>query len=146
MNALHLGTMLFLTLTLGTIRPRPSTSTTRSETGPQIHFDTLVFDYGAIPYGGDGRCSFRFTNTGDAPLIIDSFRSSCGCLVPTWDKEPVMPGGTGIVRLKYDTYRQGPINKSATLTSNAINAPVVVLRIKGTVLADTAARVTPGTR
>lgn len=104
--------------------------------GPVIRFDTTLHDFGSIPFGGDGRCAFRFTNTGDAPLIIESFRSSCGCLVPEWDRDPVPPGGVGSVRLRYDTRRMGPFTKSATLTSNATNSPLLVLRIKGIVLPD----------
>jgi len=99
--------------------------------GPRIHFGSLIHDYDTIPFGGDGRCSFTFTNTGDAPLVISTFRSSCGCLVPDWDRDPVLPGATGTVRLKYDTLREGPFTKSATLHSNAVDAPVLVLRIKG---------------
>lgn len=110
--------------------------------GPRIHFDATVHDYGTIPFGADGNCSFRFTNTGDAPLIVSSFKSSCGCLAPYYDREPVLPGASGSVRLKYDTRRPGPINKTATLYSNAANTPMLVLRIKGTVLADTTARPT----
>lgn len=108
-----------------------------SEHGPMITFDTTLFDYGTIPYAGNGSCSFTFTNSGDAPLIIESFRTSCGCLVPYWDQEPVLPGQKGKVRLKYDTRRAGPFQKTATLQTNATNAPMVLLRIKGTVLADT---------
>jgi len=104
--------------------------------------DTTVYDYGIIPFGSDGRCAFRFTNTGDAPLLVTSFKSSCGCLVPDYDREPVFPGRPGIVRLKYDTRRQGPFHKSATLYTNAMNEPVIVLRIKGTVFTDTTARPT----
>ncbi|HEY0977923.1 MAG TPA: DUF1573 domain-containing protein [Flavobacteriales bacterium] len=133
MNAPILAFTLMLSALLGAPSPRPEGSATEPEPGPRITFDTTVFDYGTIEHGGDGRCSFRFTNTGDAPLIIHTFQTSCGCLVPDWDKEPVMPGASGTVRLKYDTYRAGPINKSATLRSNAVNTPTVVLRIKGTV-------------
>lgn len=140
MNALHLCTSLILALALSGSWPRSEFTLSPSETGPQIQFDTLVHDFGIVPFGGDGRCSFRFTNTGTAPLIIETFQSSCGCLVPSWDKEPVMPGTSGSVRLRYDTRRAGPINKSSTLRSNAINTPVIVLRIKGTVLPDTTAR------
>jgi|JI7StandDraft_1071085.scaffolds.fasta_scaffold00650_1 hypothetical protein len=107
------------------------------ELGPMITFDTTLFDYGIIPYAASGSCTFTFTNTGDAPLIIETFRTSCGCLVPYWEKEPVLPGHTGKVGLKYDTRRPGPFQKTATLQCNATNAPVVLLRIKGTVLADT---------
>ncbi len=112
----------------------PSAPTVPAEPGPRIHFDTLVHDFGDLPFGGNGSCSFRFTNTGDAPLVVTSFNSSCGCLVAYYDLEPVPPGATGYVRLKYDTYRMGPISKSATLYTNAVNEPVLVLRIKGRVL------------
>lgn len=104
--------------------------------GPMIVFDTTLHDFGTIPFGGDGRCSFRFTNAGDAPLIIESVRSSCGCLVPAWDQEPVPPGSSGTVRLQYDTRRMGAFTKSVTLTCNAMNSPVLVLRIKGMVSPD----------
>lgn len=123
-----------------------TTASRPDQTGPQIIFDTLIHDYGTIPFGADGRCSFAFTNTGDAPLIITSFRSSCGCLAPDFDKDPIPPGGRGSVRLRYDTKRVVPINKSATLTSNAINTPDLVLRIKGMVLADTASHHHPVAR
>lgn len=116
------------------------------ERGPMITFDTTLFDFGTIPYAGNGTCSFTFTNTGDAPLIITSFRSSCGCLAPDFDKDPVPPGGRGSVRLRYDTKRVGPFTKSAMLTSNATNTPELVLRVKGTVLADTISFLHPGSR
>lgn len=109
-------------------------------TGPVIRFDTTLHDFGTIPYGGDGHCTFRFTNTGDAPLIIESVKSSCGCLVPSWDRDPVLPGGRGNIRLRYDTRRIGPFTKSVTLTSNAVNTPTLVLRIKGSVAMDTTQR------
>lgn len=104
--------------------------------GPVIRFDTTLHDFGSLPLGGDGRCTFLFTNTGDAPLVIESVRSSCGCLVPSWEHEPVPPGGSGEVRLRYDTRRIGGFNKSVTVTSNAMNAPILVLRIKGMVSPD----------
>lgn len=133
MNAPLLASLVALSALLGTSAPRTNGSAAEPEPGPRITFDTTVYDYGTIDYGGDGRCSFRFTNTGDAPLIIQSFNSSCGCLVPDWSRDPVMPGASGTVRLKYDTSRSGLISKSATLRSNAVNTPVVVLRIKGMV-------------
>ncbi len=102
--------------------------------GPRIHFEQEVYDYGTIAFGSDGRCSFSFTNTGDAPLIIHQFQSSCGCLVPYWDREPVAPGASGNVRLLYDTRRVGPFRKSATLTTNDPERPRIVLSIRGVVL------------
>jgi hypothetical protein len=119
---------LLLPLLLGSSLP-PGQSN-----GPRIHFEQEVYDYGTIAYGSDGRCSFTFTNTGDAPLIIHQFQSSCGCLVPYWDREPVAPGASGNVRLLYDTCRVGPFRKSATLTTNDPLRPQIVLSIRGEVL------------
>ncbi len=103
------------------------------DTGAKIEFDKEIHDYGKIKNGGDPFCSFTFKNTGNEPLIISNAKGSCGCTVPTWPKEPIAPGATGSIKVKYDTKRTGPINKSVTITSNAVNTPTKVLRIKGEV-------------
>lgn len=91
-------------------------------------------DYGTIKHGADGTCTFEFKNTGNAPLIISNAKGSCGCTVPEWPKEPIAPGAKGVIKVKYDTTRAGAINKSVTITSNAVNEPTKVIRIKGNVL------------
>ena len=101
--------------------------------GAQIKFAKDIHDYGNVEYGGNGQCTFEFTNTGNAPLIISNAKGSCGCTVPSWPKEPVAPGATASLSVKYDTKRPGAINKSVTITSNASNSPTKVGRIKGTV-------------
>jgi hypothetical protein len=129
-----------LLLFLGPVKTNENTGNAHLDSGPRIHFDSTLHDFGTLPFGGDGRCTFIVTNTGDEPLIITSFKTSCGCLVPHYDQTPVMPGASSEVSLRYDTRRPGPINKSATITSNAVDFPTVVLRIKGFVLQDTATR------
>ncbi len=99
---------------------------------PVISFEKTVHDYGTVPYGGDGQCSFKFTNTGKEPLILQQPQSSCGCTVPTWPKEPVLPGESNEIKVTYNTKKVGPINKTVTVRSNARNN-TVVLRITGTV-------------
>jgi len=101
--------------------------------GAKIDFTKEVHDYGDIKYGADGTCSFEFKNTGTAPLIISNAKGSCGCTVPEWPKEPINPGQKAEIKVKYDTKRPGAINKSVTITSNAVNEPSKVIRIKGTV-------------
>lgn len=105
-----------------------------SQDGAKIKFDKEVHDYGTIKNGADGACTFDFTNTGNQPLIISNAKGSCGCTVPSWPKEPVNPGQTATITVKYDTKRTGAINKSVTITSNAVNEPTKVVRIKGNVL------------
>jgi len=102
--------------------------------GAQISFTKEVHDYGTIKNGANGTSTFEFKNTGNAPLILSNAKGSCGCTVPTWPKEPIAPGASAVISVKYDTKRQGAINKSVTITSNASNEPNKVIRIKGTVL------------
>lgn len=104
------------------------------ESGAKIDFKKETHDYGNVKYGADGSCTFEFTNTGNAPLIISNAKGSCGCTVPSWPKEPIAPGAKSQITVKYDTKRPGAINKSVTITSNAINEPTKVIRIKGNVM------------
>ena len=107
-------------------------NTAVAQTGPQASFEKEVHDYGTMKQHGDGTCEFVFTNTGDEPLIISNAKGSCGCTVPSWPKEPIGPGESNSIKVKYDTKRVGPINKSVTLTMNS-STPTKVLRIKGNI-------------
>lgn len=99
----------------------------------KIEFESETIDYGTIEKGADGVRVFKFKNTGDAPLIITRVKSSCGCTVPKKPEEPIMPGKTGEIEVKYDTNRVMPIRKTITVTSNA-ETPTVALKIKGLVV------------
>ena len=107
---------------------------TKVQNGPEIEFEKVVHDYGEVPYNGNGECEFRFTNTGNEPLLVQKPKSSCGCTIPSWPKEPILPGETEVIKVTYRTNRVGNINKTVTVTSNAISNPTVVLRITGRVL------------
>ena len=109
-----------------------TTNKVENSGGAEMTFETEVIDYGTIPQNADGVRTFVFTNTGNAPLIISNAKGSCGCTVPTWPKKPINPGETAEISVKYATNRLGPINKSVTVTSNAVT-PTKVLRIKGNV-------------
>lgn len=106
---------------------------TNNPNAPEISFTKTVHDYGTLFSGGDGNSEFEFTNTGKEPLILSSVKTSCGCTVPSWPREPIMPGKKETIKIKYDTGRVGPINKTITVVSNAKTSPVV-LRISGTVV------------
>ncbi|MCD4698375.1 MAG: DUF1573 domain-containing protein [Bacteroidales bacterium] len=104
---------------------------------PVINFDKLVHDYGELEQHGNGRCEFAFINEGKEPLILSNVRSSCGCTVPEWPRQPILPGQSEVIKVKYDTKRIGMINKSITVYSNAKKSPIT-LRIKGKVNAKSA--------
>lgn len=105
------------------------------KSGAMISVDKEVHDYGTINQGGNGICFFTVTNTGTEPLIISRCKGSCGCTVPECTQEPIAPGASTKIQVKYNTDRVGPINKSVTITSNAANEPNKIVRIKGNVKA-----------
>jgi hypothetical protein len=113
---------------------------TQVDTTLVIQFDSMVHDYGTIVKGSDGSCEFVFKNSGKTPLILNNVQASCGCTVPEWTREPVQPGKSGVIKVKYNTQIVSAFNKSITVTSNAKNSPVI-LSIKGTVTEPPAAEV-----
>lgn len=123
--------LFFMTVVATTLLS--SNTFAQPESGAKIDFTKEVHDYGNIKYGSNGTCTFEFTNTGNAPLIISKAQGSCGCTVPSWPKEPIAPGAKGTITVKYDTKKAGAINKNVTITSNATNEPNKVIRIKGNV-------------
>ncbi len=107
-----------------------------AQTGPKIEFKEETIDYGTVTKGEDtGLRVFEFKNIGDAPLIINDVKSSCGCTVPTKPQEPIMPGKTGKIEVQYNM-NPGPISKTITVQSNAVNkdSGIIPLRIKGNVI------------
>jgi hypothetical protein len=104
-------------------------------TGPQIQFDKETHDYGKVPLNGDGNCAFTFTNTGTEPLVLSNVRAGCGCTVPQWPREPVLPGESAEIKVRYTTLnRPHSINKTIVVTSNSVTKNTIVLRIKGEVV------------
>ncbi len=99
---------------------------------PVITFEKLTHDYGTIPQKSSGTCEFRFTNTGKLPLVLSNVKSSCGCTIPSWTKEPVARKKGGVIKVKYNTIRVGSFQKSITVYSNAKNS-IIRLTIKGKV-------------
>jgi hypothetical protein len=101
-----------------------------------MKFESEVIDYGTIDYDANGIREFKFTNTGKSPLTITSVVGECGCTAttidgkPGWPIEPILPGKSGVIRVKYDTKREGRFEKNVTITSNSKFATKKV-RIKG---------------
>lgn len=102
--------------------------------GAGMYFDSETIDYGTVAANSNGKREFTFVNNGNKPLIITNASGSCGCTVPSFPKEPIMPGAKAVIGVNYDTTRAGqPFNKTVTVTSNAAGSPSKVLTIKGTV-------------
>ena len=85
---------------------------------PEISFEKTEHDFGTIDQGTAVEHTFKFTNTGNAPLVITNATSSCGCTVPTWTKEPIAPGETGEMLVKFNGSGQNQVTKTVTVTAN----------------------------
>jgi hypothetical protein len=115
-------------------KPATGTDTVKAAAPVTYKFDKLEHDYGTIQKGSDQYCSFQLTNTGKTPLVIQEAHGSCGCTVPEYPKEPIRPGQTVTIRVRYDTNRIGPFEKQVTVTFQGIPTPAT-LKIRGNVLA-----------
>lgn len=124
---------LFATMAIGMANAQDTEKTEIPANGAKIRFTETEHQYGTIPKGGDGNCQFTFFNDGNEPLILQNVKASCGCTTPSYTQKPVMPGQSGTIDVKYNTNNVGGFSKTITVTSNAVDNPRIVLRIKGNV-------------
>ncbi|MFB9861889.1 DUF1573 domain-containing protein [Rufibacter immobilis] len=104
---------------------------------PVMTFKETEHDFGNIKADKKVQHTFSFTNTGQAPLVIESASATCGCTVPQWPKEPIAPGKTGEITVEFDPAgKNGQQSKQITITANTdpqINQLVIKTNITGTV-------------
>jgi hypothetical protein len=102
---------------------------------PVAEFKEIDHDFGTVAEGPKVSFTYKLTNTGQAPLIIQGAAPSCGCTVPSWSKEPIPVGGTGFVTAEFDTNGHvGMQNKTINVTANTW-PKVTTLRFKAMVMA-----------
>ncbi|WP_224996602.1 DUF1573 domain-containing protein [Cesiribacter sp. SM1] len=104
-------------------------------TGPvaKIEYQETEYDFGTVKDGEVVTHTFKFKNTGDVPLVIQSASASCGCTVPKKPEQPIAPGATGEIQVRFDSSNKPGIqNKTVTVTANTDPA-ITRLAIKGTV-------------
>ncbi len=124
---------VFLFMCLISLAPLQAQNLDKVKKTASIDFETETLDYGTIEQNSNGERIFTFTNSGDAPLIISNVKASCGCTVPTYSKEAILPGKEGEIKIKYDTKRMGSFTKTITVHSNAYQSRKT-LKIKGTIV------------
>jgi hypothetical protein len=102
-----------------------------------VEFDNQEFNYGTVTAGEVVSHKFTFKNTGDQPLTLTRVKASCGCTTPSYSQEPIAPGATGYIDVKFDSSgKSGRQNKSVTVTGNFSDNITQVLRISGEVKAE----------
>jgi hypothetical protein len=104
----------------------------KAQSGPVMSLEKTEIDYGNVVQNSDGVKYFKFKNNGTEPLIIKNATGSCGCTVPKWPNEPIKPGQTAQIEVKYATDRLGPFSKTVTVETNEKNGKHVLM-VKGNV-------------
>ena len=120
-------------------RPSDATATTQSQTAPApgaaaagtagkesanrakttVRWEKIEHDFGKIKSGDAVEYEFRFTNTGNEPLIIEDAKASCGCTVPQKPTGPVAPGASDVIKVKFNSAgKSGKQKKNVTITAN----------------------------
>jgi len=98
---------------------QPPVTNTPLNAPTKIAFDKMEFDFGNINQDSENKMTFKFTNTGDKPLIIETATGSCGCTVPEFPKEPIAPGESSEIKVVYKPGKQkGLQNKMVTVIAN----------------------------
>ena len=96
-----------------------------------IAFENTELNFGEIRAGEKVKHTFKFKNTGNAPLVIESASPSCGCTVPDYPKTPIQPNTSGEILIEFDSSgKDGKQDKTVTVKSNA-ETPSIVLNIRG---------------
>ncbi|MCU0356742.1 MAG: DUF1573 domain-containing protein [Cyclobacteriaceae bacterium] len=90
--------------------------------GPVLTFEKNTHDFGDIFQGDKAEYVYKFTNTGNEPLIISNIQVTCGCTAPEYTKMPVPPGGKGEIKIVFNSAgKYGRQNRTSTVISNAVN-------------------------
>jgi hypothetical protein len=107
------------------------TQKTDSSQSAALTFEEKVHNFGDIKEGEKVEYSFKFTNTGSSPLLIEDAISSCGCTVPEWPKEPIKPGQTGYMKVIFDSRgKSGYTEKEISVKINNKDGYVVGPKIQ----------------
>lgn len=121
---------------------QPTHAPASDKKAPRFQFtEGETHDFGTLAEGPDAEYVFKFKNTGKQPLIITNASASCGCTVPSWPKEPILPGKMGEMKVTFHTAGKGgqPFDKTVYINSNAASdKDRYELHIKGTVAAKAA--------
>lgn len=116
-------TFLFGTLMVYCAWAQESAPQTEPATGPAITFEEFNHDFGDINQGDIVEHIFSFENTGNEPLIITNVNVTCGCTVPAWPRDPIMPGQKNEIKVRFNSSgKMGRQNKVITVVSNSKSA------------------------
>jgi hypothetical protein len=85
-----------------------------------MSFDRRNHDYGKVTEDSDNTTTFRVTNTGKKPLVIEKVSASCGCTTPSKPEKPIQPGKSDEITVVFHpkVNQLGQQNKTVTVIAN----------------------------
>jgi len=84
-----------------------------------IEFLDTIHDFGILKEGEIAEYTFKYKNTGTAPLKIKNIVTDCGCTVPEYDKKPLLPGENAKIKVTFDSQGfRNNIYKTITVKTN----------------------------
>ena len=75
-------------------------------------FNADKYDFGKIKQNVPAVYTFEITNKSDKPLVIENAHATCGCTVPEYQKEPILPGKTAKIKVQYNAANGGHFDKT----------------------------------
>ena len=101
---------------------------------PVMSFESIEYDFGSVNEGDIVEHTFKFTNTGKSPLVINKATATCGCTVPNWPKDPILPGGQGEIQVQFNSKNRNNL-QTKYVNINANTKPEITrLKITGNVI------------
>lgn len=131
MKRLLIFTFAFI-LAVGAYAQSNITEVAGEVVGPKFEWDKKTHNFGKITQNKPVTAVFKFTNEGDAALVITRAKGSCGCTVPKYPTAPIHPGQLGEIKAIFNAKAMGKFNKTVTVTSNV--GSDIVLNITGEVV------------
>lgn len=132
MKALALSLLLGLGLAFTSVEVKAQDKAAPAAAAPSLKWTKTEYDFGTLTQNVPATADFEFENTGKAPVVLSNVTGSCGCTVPSWPKEPILPGKKSKISATYNAAAVGPFTKTVTVTITGASNPVI-LTIKGTV-------------
>ena len=132
MKKIIFTTAMLFVATFATQAQQPATPAANPNQA-EIQFEEESHEFGNIKEGTMATFEFKFKNTGNADLIISNASASCGCTIPSYPKEPIIPGGEGAIDVQFNSSgKVGTFDKNVTITSNTIPTQIYLV-IRGEV-------------
>ena len=132
MKTIHTFLLGFFLLSFGAVNAQTSISPTPVSNTDLIAWSTETYEFGSIAQAVPATAEFVLTNEGKQPIIITDVKKTCGCTVPAYSDEPIMPGESSTIKATYNAKKAGPFTKTIKVYTTLSDQPIL-LKLKGEV-------------